>query len=37
VVTARLGVSLAIAMVQLAVFLVIATRPYFGLKLTASW
>lgn len=37
VVTARLGVSLAVAMVQLAVFLVIATRPYFGLKLTASW
>jgi ABC-2 type transport system permease protein len=37
VVTARLGVSLAIAMVQLAVFLAIATRPYFGLKLTASW
>jgi ABC-2 type transport system permease protein len=37
VVTARLGVSLAVALVQLAVFLAIATRPYFGLKLTASW
>jgi len=37
VVTARLGVSLAVAMVQLAVFLLIATRPYFGLTLTASW
>jgi ABC-2 type transport system permease protein len=37
VVMARIGVSLAVAMVQLAVFLVIATRPYFGLKLTASW
>jgi ABC-2 type transport system permease protein len=37
VVTARLGVSLAVAMIQLAVFLAIATRPYFGLKLTASW
>jgi ABC-2 type transport system permease protein len=37
VVTARLGVSLAVAMVQLAVFLAIATRPYFGLQLTASW
>lgn len=37
VVTARIGVSLAVAMIQLAVFLAIATRPYFGLKLTASW
>jgi ABC-2 type transport system permease protein len=37
IVTARVGVSLAIAMIQLAVFLAIATRPYFGLKLTASW
>src|ERR1022692_1430441 len=31
------GISLVIAMVQLAVFLAIATTPYFGLKLTASW
>jgi ABC-2 type transport system permease protein len=37
VVGARIGISLAIAMVQLAVFLGIATTPYFGLKLTASW
>ena len=37
VVGARIGVSLVIAMVQLAVFLAIATTPYFGLKLTASW
>jgi ABC-2 type transport system permease protein len=37
VVGARIGVSLAIALVQLAVFLAIATTPYFGLKLTASW
>jgi ABC-2 type transport system permease protein len=37
IVTARIGVSLAVALIQLAVFLAIATRPYFGLKLTASW
>jgi ABC-2 type transport system permease protein len=37
VVLARVGVSVAIALVQLAVFLAIATTPYFGLKLTASW
>jgi ABC-2 type transport system permease protein len=37
VVLARIGISLVIAMVQLAVFLAIATTPYFGLKLTASW
>jgi ABC-2 type transport system permease protein len=37
VVLARIGISLAIAMVQLAIFLAIATTPYFGLKLTASW
>ncbi len=37
VVLARVGVSLAVAIVQLAVFLAIATRPYFGLKLSASW
>jgi ABC-2 type transport system permease protein len=37
VVTARIGVSLAVALVQLAAFLAIATTPFFGLKLTASW
>ena len=37
VVGARIGISLVIAMIQLAVFLAIATTPYFGLKLTASW
>jgi ABC-2 type transport system permease protein len=37
IVLARVGVSVAIALVQLAVFLAIATTPYFGLKLTASW
>lgn len=37
VVAARIGISLVIAMVQLAAFLAIATTPYFGLQLTASW
>ncbi|HEY7145623.1 MAG TPA: ABC transporter permease [Streptosporangiaceae bacterium] len=37
VVSARIGISLAIAMVQLVLFLAVATLPYFGLKLTASW
>jgi ABC-2 type transport system permease protein len=37
VVLARVGVSLLVALIQLAVFLLIATTPYFGLKLTASW
>jgi ABC-2 type transport system permease protein len=37
VVLARVGVSLIIAMVQLAVFIGIATLPYFGLKLSSYW
>ncbi len=37
VVFARVGVSLLVALVQLTVFLLVATTPYFGLKLTASW
>jgi ABC-2 type transport system permease protein len=37
VVLARVGVSIVVALVQLVVFLAIATTPYFGLKLTASW
>lgn len=37
VVTARIGVSLAVGLVQMFVFIVIATTPYFGLKLTAYW
>jgi ABC-2 type transport system permease protein len=37
VVLARVGVSLLVALVQLALFLLIATTPYFGLKLTAAW
>ena len=34
---ARITVSLLIALVQLAVFLLIATLPYFGLRLTHWW
>jgi ABC-type multidrug transport system permease subunit len=37
VVLARVGVSLGVAIVQLAAFLAIATLPYFGLKLSANW
>jgi ABC-2 type transport system permease protein len=37
IVGARIAVSLVIALVQLAVFLAIATTPSFGLKLTAWW
>ena len=37
VVGARIGISVAIALVQMAVFLAIATTPYFGLRLTAYW
>jgi ABC-2 type transport system permease protein len=37
VVTARIGVSVALALVQTFVFLAIATTPYFGLKLAADW
>jgi ABC-type multidrug transport system permease subunit len=37
VVLARVGISLAVALVQLALFLAIATTPYFGLRLSADW
>jgi ABC-2 type transport system permease protein len=37
IVAARIGISVAIGLIQLAVFLAIATLPYFGLRLTASW
>ncbi len=37
IVTARIGISVAIGLVQLAVFLAIASLPYFGLKLTYAW
>jgi ABC-2 type transport system permease protein len=37
VVLARVGISIALALVQLGVFLAIATLPYFGLRLSADW
>src|SRR5690348_16718699 len=37
VVLARVGVSLLVAFIQTALFIAIATTPYFGLKLTAAW
>jgi ABC-type multidrug transport system permease subunit len=37
VVTARIGMSVAVAIVQMFVFIAIAVTPYFGLKLTSSW
>jgi hypothetical protein len=37
VVLARVGVSLLVALIQMALFLLIATTPYFGLKLTPGW
>lgn len=37
IVTARIGIALAVGLIQLAVFLVIARLPYFGLQLTAAW
>jgi ABC-2 type transport system permease protein len=37
VVLARVGVSLLVALIQLAVFIAIATLPYFGLKLSDYW
>lgn len=37
VVGARIGIAVVIGLVQMAVFLAIATTPYFGLRLTADW
>jgi len=37
IVAARIGISVAIGLVQMAVFFGIATLPYFGLKLTYAW
>ncbi len=37
IVLARVGVSLGVALIQLAAFLGIATLPYFGLKLSSYW
>ncbi|MDH6578305.1 ABC transporter permease [Kitasatospora sp. MAP5-34] len=37
VVAARVAVSVVVAFVQTAIFLVVATMPFFGLKLTGNW
>ena len=37
IVAARIGIALAVGLIQLAVFLAIARLPYFGLQLTAAW
>ncbi|MGO8959316.1 MAG: ABC transporter permease [Streptosporangiaceae bacterium] len=37
VVLARVGVAVAVALAELAVFIGIATTPYFGLTLSAYW
>jgi ABC-2 type transport system permease protein len=37
IVAARIWIAVAVGLIQLAVFLAIATLPYFGLRLTASW
>ncbi len=37
IVTARVGVSIVIALVQTAIFLAVASIPYFGLQLSAYW
>jgi ABC-2 type transport system permease protein len=37
IVAARIGIAVAIGLIQLAVFLAIARLPYFGLQLTYAW
>jgi ABC-2 type transport system permease protein len=37
VVTARVGISVVIALAQTAIFLAVALLPYFGLRLTTYW
>ncbi|MQY10298.1 hypothetical protein SRB5_04050 [Streptomyces sp. RB5] len=37
VVSARIGVSLLLAFAQTAIFILVATLPYYGLKLTGDW
>lgn len=37
VIASRVAVSVLTALVQTAVFLVVATTPFFGLKLTGDW
>jgi ABC-2 type transport system permease protein len=37
IIGARVGVSVVIALVQMAIFLGVASLPYFGLRLSAYW
>lgn len=37
VIGARVGVSMAVSMVQLAIFIAVASLPFFGLHLTGYW
>ncbi|MDR2985898.1 MAG: ABC transporter permease [Nocardiopsaceae bacterium] len=37
IILARVGIAVAVGLIQLAVFLAIAKLPYFGLQLTAAW
>ncbi len=37
IVAARIGIAVVVGLIQLAVFLLIARLPYFGLQLTAAW
>jgi ABC-2 type transport system permease protein len=37
VITARVVVAMAIALIQMAIFLAVALTPYFGLKLSQYW
>jgi ABC-2 type transport system permease protein len=37
IVAARIGIAVAVGLIQLAVFLAIARLPYFGLQLTYAW
>jgi len=37
IVGARIGIAVVIGLIQMAVFLAIATLPYFGLQLTSAW
>ncbi|WP_354642638.1 ABC transporter permease [Kitasatospora camelliae] len=37
VITARVGVSVLVALAQTAIFLGVATLPFFGLQLTGNW
>ncbi|GAB3960140.1 ABC transporter permease [Streptomyces sparsus] len=37
VISARVGINLALALAQTAVFLGVATLPFYGLRLTGSW